>query len=1261
MYFSASDDATISSNTVDDHASYGVYFTDSKRLRIKHNEVKNSLGDAVYLSSNCDSAFVDNNTIKSNGDSDSGRSLRMFEVEDTVLYNNTIDSNDYSGIVITESSNNKIIQNVVKGNGKYGIQILNDATKSANNTIKDNTVNDNSDIAIFNHGIFTKIINNTVKYNEQDGIKIASEGARSSISSNNLVDNEGKSIIILAKNIAIESNTIDADSSEIAISILNANFSSIENNTIEGGNLGIKVQNSTSAFIYNNTIKSNSGYGIQVLINSESARVKYNQLTDNEDNAIVISSSNSTEVYNNTIKENAGYGFAATNSKLLDFKGNTIEDNDGGVKYTNCDYCNLTYNKIDENGAYGLWLLSGSNNNTIKHNTVTESSTKDLFLQGSTDNTAFNLTFSTISVDSSSKLTITANLAIVFEDDDEDGFQGIDFALTSGGVTKYSTPFYGGTDAVSDSNGAAGSTFSLVYRVYDGSSTPTNVANILKYHYGVRSKEKSIDMSTSHTETISVPSFWTKGLIKNVNSGSTWYKIQDAIDNASSGDTLNIWAWTYSENVEVDESITIIGNATSNTTLNITSGKGFQITSDDVSISNILVKGCGSSLGHNAFQIGGDDVTVENVVGKDCSKGISISGSGTWVGNSTFSNNHLSGVEIWVGDSSTTAVTFYSNNVWWNGDHGVRVLEDDAIIKNNNIRNNTLDGVNCAGGSDLFIENNTIVDNGDDGIELGDECSSVLIKSNDIKENSDRGIYVSASTANDGIIEDNSVINNTWKGIIIQHADGYYLGNNTISAADGLDIQFFKTTVDNKGKGNTFSTISIDQNANFVRYNYLTLEFMQDESTGFSDLEVKLVNDGSTKYSTSYYGGSDSKTDSDGQLSRSFDLKFAEYDGSSTPVSIDSNLSYHYGVRSKDVSINMTTSHTETITVPSFWKNGLVHNLDSGVKYSTIQDAIDGASSGDVLQLWAYEYFEHNIEVSERVTLVGNSTSSVVINGTWSGSIFDVTTNSIVIKNMTIESSANGTSKECIEVSSGSGIILKNLILRNCYTGIYVTTSDVDITNVTIQNSVKDGISVASDDVAISGVTVKNSGDDGIDVDASLVNIENSTIQNNADNGINAQGNVFVYRNIIKSNSGIGVVLGEGSDNARVTSNTIDDNDDQGIFVFKSKHVRLINNTIEDNENYGIHLEFANFTQVHKNTIDDNDGGIKFVNTKYSNVTKTELLKITTEEVFGSLQIQIVTTFVIVQSLEALTTIWNWTAQEKTQVSILHSEMAVSM
>ena len=64
------------------------------------------------------------------------------------FYNNTIDSNDYSGIVITESSNNNNCKQCYQRKRKYGIQILNDATKSANNTIKDNTINDNSDIAI---------------------------------------------------------------------------------------------------------------------------------------------------------------------------------------------------------------------------------------------------------------------------------------------------------------------------------------------------------------------------------------------------------------------------------------------------------------------------------------------------------------------------------------------------------------------------------------------------------------------------------------------------------------------------------------------------------------------------------------------------------------------------------------------------------------------------------------------------------------------------------------------------------------------------------------------------------------------------------------------------------------------------------------------------------------------------------------------------------------------------------------------------------
>ena len=75
------------------------------------------------------------------------------------------------------------------------------------------------------------------------------------------------------------------------------------------------------------------------------------------------------------------------------------------------------------------------------------------------------------------------------------------------------------------------------------------------------------------------------------------------------------------------------------------------------------------------FKITGDDVTVENVVGKDCSKGISISGSGAWVGNSSFIDNDSNGVEIWEGTSSTTSVTIYKNNISSNGKHGILILK----------------------------------------------------------------------------------------------------------------------------------------------------------------------------------------------------------------------------------------------------------------------------------------------------------------------------------------------------------------------------------------------------------------------------------------------------------------------------------------------------------------------------------------------------------------------------------------------------------
>jgi parallel beta-helix repeat protein len=180
----------------------------------------------------------------------------------------------------------------------------------------------------------------------------------------------------------------------------------------EGGEQGIKIQNSTNAFVYNNTVKDNSGYGIYLLMGSHSGQVKYNTVKSNEDDGIYLHSSNLAEVLGNTIQDNNGYGILASSSKLVVFKSNTLTENDGGVKYVDCDYCNLTLMTIIDNGGRGIWFTSGSDNNYIKHTNSSDSSVKDVFFTDSNHNIAFNFTFSTISVDSNSTLTITSNQQI---------------------------------------------------------------------------------------------------------------------------------------------------------------------------------------------------------------------------------------------------------------------------------------------------------------------------------------------------------------------------------------------------------------------------------------------------------------------------------------------------------------------------------------------------------------------------------------------------------------------------------------------------------------------------------------------------------------------------------------------------------------------------------------------------------------------------------------------------------------------------------
>jgi len=55
------------------------------------------------------------------------------------------------------------------------------------------------------------------------------------------------------------------------------------------------------------------------------------------------------------------------------------------------------------------------------------------------------------------------------------------------------------------------------------------------------------------------------GKILYVGSGQIYSKIQDAYDNASAGDIIQIYSGTYFENLVVDKTLTLIGSGMENT------------------------------------------------------------------------------------------------------------------------------------------------------------------------------------------------------------------------------------------------------------------------------------------------------------------------------------------------------------------------------------------------------------------------------------------------------------------------------------------------------------------------------------------------------------------------------------------------------------------------------------------------------------------------------------------------------------------------
>ncbi|MHC4158570.1 MAG: NosD domain-containing protein [Planctomycetota bacterium] len=200
--------------------------------------------------------------------------------------------------------------------------------------------------------------------------------------------------------------------------------------------------------------------------------------------------------------------------------------------------------------------------------------------------------------------------------------------------------------------------------------------------------------------------------VHNTDTGTAYYTIQEAVDDANSGDTLRVlseaycegryYEQRYYENVNVNKLVRLIGDGTSTTTIDgirkrsISADDVVEITADNTHIEGFTIRDagggkCGLYLNQSEYnQIIGNKIVYNPV-------GIKLYNSSNYntIADNVITSNGNGGVGI--NDSNNILVS--ENRINSNGDFGVLIEDsDNTQVVDNSLRSNE-DGVHIKGDS----------------------------------------------------------------------------------------------------------------------------------------------------------------------------------------------------------------------------------------------------------------------------------------------------------------------------------------------------------------------------------------------------------------------------------------------------------------------------------------------------------------------------------------------------------------------------------
>ena len=273
--------------------------------------------------------------------------------------------------------------------------------------------------------------------------------------------------------------------------------------------------------------------------------------------------------------------------------------------------------------------------------------------------------------------------------------------------------------------------------------------------------------------------------------------IQDAINNANSGDTILVYPGTYHENVDVAKQLNIMSTDGAELTHVIAASADnhvFNVTADGVTIDGFYVSGF---TGHSkaGIYLDSSNNTVTNVNAVNNTWGIYLDScrnnivthnnvaNNSYDGiipyystNITLTNNIAAnnkfGIRIYHSTNNTLTDNIATSNSYW----GIILVDsNDNTLVNNTAKDNS-DGIELSSSSDNILVNNRAVDNSEDGIYLFYTSNNNILKGNIASNNANNGVKLHSSFYNK--IVDNSVSNNGEYGIYVYSSLDNIIYNN---------------------------------------------------------------------------------------------------------------------------------------------------------------------------------------------------------------------------------------------------------------------------------------------------------------------------------------------------------------------------------------------------------------------------------------------------------------------------------------------------